>query len=139
MEIKDFIVQAVRAVCDATVELKTHYKGTKVFINPYADDEDTRLFSPGVDDRRLHKIHDIEFDIAVTASREASGSAIAKISVLGADLGGDGERTVGTSAESRIRFTLPVALPHTFTAMDHGIVHAHRNPNVTLIVDPPED
>lgn len=103
MELKDFIKTTLLETMTAVYEAQTEWQQTigKGAINPAWEDT-TDLHRYG---------REIEFDVAVTASTNASGKANAGIKVLSLDIGAGGQMGSENSTVSRIKFTVPIVPP----------------------------
>jgi hypothetical protein len=110
MELKEFIVQTITAIADATVELQgcLEYPGTTV--NPPTSSKDSNHYIPGGVGYIYRRVQDIQFDVAVTTRAEDTVEAKGglKVYVLEARAGGSEKSSVETA--SRVKFTVPIAL-----------------------------
>lgn len=61
-----------------------------------------------------HLVQSIEFDVAVTTSESSAREGSAGLRVWGVGAEGEGKRSRETENVSRIRFSVPVALPRYF-------------------------
>jgi hypothetical protein len=104
--VADTLVEVMRGV--QTAQAQWSETGNKGFINPVW----------GGYDQGPKNIREVQFDVAVTATEEATGTGKAGIKVLGiAELGADGERSRSTSSVSRIAFSIPIAPPILYVEM----------------------
>ena len=102
MQLREFIqstlIDVLSAINDAQNELKSTFNNGA--INPVWD-------ISGATER----IHNLEFDIAVTVGNVKSGETKAGINVLGLDIGGAGNLQFQNSSVSRIKFSIPILAP----------------------------
>ena len=110
IELKDFIKTSVQSIIDATTELQQANSDNDVFVNPA-----TRSTSSGEDRVTYHDaflpVTEVGFDIAVGEVNEKTGEAGAKIGVALVGAGGKGSVSKSNESQSRITFSLRVALP----------------------------
>jgi len=59
------------------------------------------------------KVQDVEFDVAVTVTEKSGREGGAGLKVAMFQAGAKGESTTENVAINRVRFTVPVAVPHT--------------------------
>jgi hypothetical protein len=110
VELQQFVtatlVQIVKGVEDAISELKA----SKAIVSPSSITSTNKAESFGYYEKGsyLPTVHLVNFDVAVNASESSSGSAKAGIRVIG--MKGQLDATQGT--ESRIKFGVPIILPH---------------------------
>nr|WP_314529070.1 hypothetical protein [uncultured Brevundimonas sp.] len=103
MELKAFIKASLLETMNAIYEAQTEWRETvgKGAINPaWEDTSDLHRYS-----------REIEFDVAVTAAKSASGKANAGIKVMSLDIGAGGQVGSENSTVSRIKFTVPIVPP----------------------------
>lgn len=67
----------------------------------------------GTKDISASLVEKVQFDIAVTVSDKATGSAEGGINVVGINIGGSGSDSTETSNVSRIQFSIPIIPPVT--------------------------
>ena len=103
MELRAFIKSTILDLMSAIHEAQVEWgQGIgKGAINPVWDSTDN-----------LSKhVHNLEFDIAVSASERVGGDVLPGIQVVGADLVTGGHAEEGRSGVSRIKFTIPIVAP----------------------------
>jgi Trypsin-co-occurring domain 2 len=105
MDLKDFIKNTLRSVCEAVEELQVD---GKPYYNPtfrfHVDqDKDIR----GILSHGSYNYSFVEFDVAVTTEKSGDLKGKAGIAVISADLSGK----LSQQDASRIKFTIPVVLP----------------------------
>jgi len=110
MKVKDFIIQALNDICTGVEEArKTVHEKSNAVINPtgvhYSHPADSTVFF--IPRRGL--IQSVEFDVVLTVEKEGEVGAGLKIYL--AELGGKGKLT--KESMNRVKFTVPVLLPHT--------------------------
>jgi hypothetical protein len=96
--IKSSLLDIIHAVQDAQGELEGKDSGAAVAFKHESHEHGSRV--------------EVDFDIAVTASAGAKAGAGAGINVVSLKIGASGETVTENTAVSRIRFALPVHLPH---------------------------
>jgi hypothetical protein len=103
MELKDFIKETLLSTLQGVHEAQEEFAGrpSKGSINPTWNSEDL-----------WHQhTQNIEFDIAVTATKSTAGKAGGGIKVMSIGAGASIEDTTQNSSVSRIKFTIPVLPP----------------------------
>lgn len=109
MELKEFIMESVNSIIEATRELSD--QNSDALINPASERAPTGTDCVEVADK-LVRVTSIEFDIAVSeASADKAGGGL-KIQVLPIKVGADGEISNSMTSVSRLKFNYRVALPH---------------------------
>jgi hypothetical protein len=96
--IKSSLLDVIYAVQDAQGEMEGKGSGAAVGFKSQLDE--------------LGSTVEVDFDVAVTASSGAKAGAGGGINVVSLKIGASGETVTENTAVSRIRFTLPVHLPH---------------------------
>lgn len=112
MELKEFvketIVQVVEGIDEANVALweKTAFVAS-------ANLQTNKTFQSTVDkDGRQHYVTDVEFDVAINVQNTETKEGRGKVEILTVlNVGGKGSCENTSSSTSRIRFSLPLALP----------------------------
>jgi hypothetical protein len=105
-ELKDFIKTTLSSICEAIRELQEEERGE--YYNPiFRFDVDHKSDIKGVLAHGSNHYSFVEFDVAVTSEKAGDLKGRAGISVIGADLSG----RLSHQDVSRIKFTIPVALP----------------------------
>jgi hypothetical protein len=106
MELKDFIKGTLTEIITAVVETQEELKSTGAEINPYKYGKIERTKTG-----EGSPIYHIEFDIAVTTSDTAGAKGGIGVFVAGLGIGTKGEMTEANTAQNRIKFQIPIALP----------------------------
>lgn len=105
MELKEFIKGTVSSIANAVTELNEEMKDTGLKVNP----ERGGHFDGTVYDNDNHVIHNIKFDLQITAAEKSEAGGGIKINVLKAGISSaTNDQTVST-----IHFSLDVVLPST--------------------------
>ncbi len=110
MDLKEFILETISAITDATSELQKKYSDDDVIINPPSALSGKDVFQTGSSNYTMRRVQNISFDVAVTASSEKAGGGEAGIKVLSIELGADGRKTVSDEQVSRVSFEVPMTL-----------------------------
>ena len=110
MDLKDFIKATISGIVEASIELQKEHGETGVVINP-RQSSPPETFNPK-DPYTLQRVQLVSFDIAVTVGSETSGDGSAALKIASVvDIGGKGGHSKTAEEVSRVRFSLPVALP----------------------------
>jgi hypothetical protein len=107
MDLENFVTETLNQIFRGVEASRQTASDAGGEINPQAYGK-TMIY-----DNASRAIHAVEFDVAVTV--EDKGDAKAGISVMGIDAGISNTET--NSTVSRIKFQVPVSLPH------HGVVN----------------
>lgn len=111
MELKDFIVSAISDISSAVAEADEKIRDAGGLVNPGGHHR--TMDAPEIGPQSFVAPRTtLNFDIAVSASKEGKGSAEAKakILVIEASIGGEGK--IRSETVSRLTFSLDVVLPH---------------------------
>lgn len=117
MELKDFIKQSIMDIASAVQETNIDAKsnGINMLVNPiniYAGHVNERAYTVEGDSENTRRyIEEISFDVAVTTGGEIAGNAGAGINIASIQIGGGGEVKDKHENISRLKFSIPVALP----------------------------
>jgi len=101
MNLQEFIKETLLQVINGVIEAQNTLGQTNGAINPFTRGQPIKPTYKGLE------VGYIDFDVAVTVT-EGSGVA-GGLSVMG--IGAKGDLSSSTSSVSRIKFTVPVALP----------------------------
>ncbi|MGV4405402.1 hypothetical protein ACQ1PF_10235 [Ornithobacterium rhinotracheale] len=108
MDLKEFIENTLISIVGAVNEAQYKLNDTGVIINPSVVDHnsDSTTTSKGV------QVIDINFDIAVSVSKESNNGKGGGIAVLQAvTLGAESKNKEENGQQNRIQFKVPVVLP----------------------------
>jgi len=83
-----------------------HTVNTQTYENIYG-----YLTKPSENSDLRRPVHLVNFDVAVTTSTSSDGKEGIGVNLVGIKLGKDGTKTAEDSTSSRLRFSIPVALP----------------------------
>jgi len=105
MELDKFIAKSLEQIISGVGQAQAS-KGSER-INPHISGgvPQGKAFGGG------HVVHFVEFDIAVTVEDKNNADAGAKISVLGASLGGKIDSGTLLQTATRIKFDVPISYP----------------------------
>jgi len=118
MELKDFIKEAIKDVSEAISESNDELSEVGAIVNPknvHPANKNEEVYGhllkedEGLDYRR--PVHLINFDVAVSSSTKKDGKEGIGVNVVGIKLGKDGQTADEESMSSRLKFSIPVALP----------------------------
>lgn len=128
MELKEFIKTALIDIIDAVKETQDKVKdyATIVPLVETGNKEASVLMNDGV-----AKISNIDFDVAVSSETKENGrnDAEGRIKVAGVfniGIGGKEEAEKNSQNISRIRFSIPVLLPHS-ASLDEIVKVSHNS------------
>jgi hypothetical protein len=116
MDLETFIAQSLIQIANGVEKASDALKSTSTVINPKsvsgAHKGDMNVFGYlDTQDQHLRTVQKIEFDVAVLASegKETKGGIGIVVGSIG--LGTQGKSESESSSHSRIKFTIPMALP----------------------------
>lgn len=105
--IRDALSQIIGGVCDAQVEIAKSDSGGIVSPPIQTDWEKAGyVFAKGG-----LPVQKVDFDIAVTVSEKTGTKGTIGIVIAAIGLGSQGESSNARASDSRIKFTVPIALP----------------------------
>lgn len=111
MEIKDFIKEAMLQIVEGVIEVNDALKEKGAYIPSKQVAGEGVNFKVEQDDT-TRNIVKVEFDIAVTVSSQDTNQVGAKLSVASwFGVGATSEGSTANQTISRIKYTLPLALP----------------------------
>ncbi len=122
MDLKDFIKEAIKDITGAINEINDELELHGTVVNPrsvslakgsiidnfYGYMSNEGKSKNGTSRRHVHLI---SFDVAVSSTVKKDGSVGIGVNVAGFKLGADGDDTAENSKNSRLKFSIPVALP----------------------------
>lgn len=111
MELKDFIKETVIDIVTAVEEINDQLRDKRISVAKL-DTKDSYAFER-ISDTRLDRflVRNCDFDIAIIAKDNLSGKGKSTINVLAASMKADVEAGKENSNASRIKFSLPIAIP----------------------------
>jgi len=110
MNLKEFIVETISGIIEATEELQSGFEGRGVIVNPPVSFKERDLYRHEDERTTYRRIETIEFDVAVTAASELNGGGKASLKVFSVEATLDGGGAKRHEEVSRVRFSLPVVL-----------------------------
>src|SRR5262245_35664229 len=115
MDLEDFVATALTQIARGIQKAQAEAADTGAWINPIAAGYPEPKLGPGIEvaDRIFSVIHNVEFDVALTATDRKEGDVKGGIKVFAAELGGSGKLASEDSTVSRLQFKVPVAWPGT--------------------------
>ncbi len=124
MELKDFIKETVKDITDAINEINEELDTHGTVANPRAvqtvrGESRENIYgymlnegeSKTKNSRRPRPVHLISFDVAVSSTEKKDGKEGIGVNVAGIRLGKDGTKEEKDSMNSRLKFSIPIALP----------------------------
>jgi len=111
MELKEFVVETISAIVDATSELQDKYKDA--LINPPTAKTAPNVYKEGNENYVYRHVKNVEFDVALTVGKEAEGKGKAGIKIFSAEASAGGTVSKTSEQVSRVQFSIPLALSPT--------------------------
>lgn len=121
MELKDFVAESLIQIMDGVLLAQRHAGAVGAFINPRdASWSDARTPVPG-QSRMVHlpgdnpyyfEIQTVEFDVAVTAIEGSEKKGGIGVLFSAVTIGGSRGSTTSDQSVTRVKFSIPLALPH---------------------------
>lgn len=113
MELKDFVSQTLTHIFEGVhnAQKAASDHGGKVNPNFWTISKSTFIGTTGESGGRDQPILMIEFDVAISASDETQSKGGLGIFVGSIGIGGQGSSNSANSQLSRIKFSVPIALP----------------------------
>ncbi len=111
MDLKEFIVETISSLVDATADLQKKYENTGVVLNPLLSNKERDIYNHSDIRHTYRRVEQISFDVAVTASSSTSGVGKGGLRVMSIEVGGEASRSISNESISRVSFSLPLVLP----------------------------
>lgn len=114
MNLKEFITETIVGIAEAVGDAAKRLDETTAIVNPSLQSTTGVTGTCGSVEIQgtLRPVHLIEFDVAVHAAKGKSTEGGIGIVVASIGLGTKGKSQSSDSSESRIKFSVPVALPY---------------------------
>jgi hypothetical protein len=128
MDLQSFIKETITQIAEAVVDIQDHFDKQKIdaIVNPreFQDIKDGKFagrYKPTSYDSNIgstvasnyHRVVDsVEFDVAVYVETDSKKGVGGKLKVLGASIGADGEKTDRQENVSKVKFKIPIVMPH---------------------------
>ncbi|MGI9012859.1 MAG: hypothetical protein ACR2GY_01255 [Phycisphaerales bacterium] len=109
MNLKDFVAQTLVQIAEGVTKAAKGAGESGAIVNPEISVHS--MADPGMTSRKRPKNQLIEFDLAVTVDNSSSAKAGAGLRVFGIGATADGATASATQHVSRVRFSVPMALP----------------------------
>jgi hypothetical protein len=112
MELKEFIKETLISITEGVVESQKYLneKNLESEINPKIQ---TKWESTGYTFSESGKpVQKVDFDVDVTADEKKGGSGSLGIKVSAIGIGGSRKKETSKGSNSRIKFSIPITLPH---------------------------
>ncbi|MEX1034408.1 MAG: hypothetical protein WDZ54_00520 [Sneathiella sp.] len=113
MDLKEFIVETISAIADATNELQTSYENDEILVNPPTSQSGENVYLEGSGHYAFRHVRDVDFDVALTASSSLDAKGKAGLKVFSVEVGGGGGASKAQEQVSRVQFSIPIALKPT--------------------------
>ena len=120
MDLKDFIKETIKDISGAISESNHELSNLGTVVNPKNVDivnsvktEDLYGHILKSDEELDYRrpVHLISFDIAVSSTKKENGKEGIGVNVVGIKLAKDGAKANENNTNSRLRFSIPIALP----------------------------
>lgn len=107
MNLRDFVKETLVEIAEAVDEANDALKDKGAFVNPVKVVPHT-----GRATEHVRQLHEVEFDVAVTAEegKETKGGLGIMVGTIG--LGAQGKSETSGSTHSRVKFKIPLLLPN---------------------------
>ena len=106
MELDDFVKETLLGIS----------RGVKSAMDVLPSIDSSASVNPTFQHSLRAKPQDVAFDIAVTAASAKEGSTGGGLKIVVAEFGGKGAMATSEERVNRVRFTVPLAMPHTPSA-----------------------
>ncbi|WP_050525157.1 trypco2 family protein [Pseudorhodobacter ferrugineus] len=112
MDLKDFIVETVSSIVEASADLTIKFESHGVVVNPPANSygRGNESFAEDSVNFANRRVQNIEFDVAVTASSSTSGSGGGGFKIWVAEGSAEGSHVRSNEQVNRIKFSVPLSL-----------------------------
>lgn len=127
MNLKEFIRESVTSIVEAASELQQELAAKGAVINPPTDGGASETFEEGGVRHTFRRVQVVEFDVALTASTETSGGGKAGLKIWAAEAGVDGAHARTSEEVSRIRFSIPLALPASEAELSNRTARSQKS------------
>lgn len=134
MDLKDFIVETISSIVEASKELSEKYGPAGAVVNPPASSQKPDDPTFAVDSRFYsnRRVQNIEFDVAVTTADSTTGGGKAGLKIWVAEGGVEGAHARSNERISRIKFAVPLSLPASPEEKDNLTRRKNYNSTSTL-------
>ncbi|MCF8468015.1 MAG: hypothetical protein K9G33_11475 [Sneathiella sp.] len=110
MDLKEFIIETISAIADATNELQTSYESEGVIVNPPTSHDGASVFEIDSQVYTFRHVKDVNFDVALTVGSSIDAEGKAGLKVFSAEIGGSTGASKAKEQVSRVQFSIPIAL-----------------------------
>jgi hypothetical protein len=109
MDLEDFVATALTQIAKGIQRAQTDAADTGAWINPIGSHPYPAL-GPAIEvaDKIFSVIHNVEFDVALTATDKTEGGLKGGLKIFAAELGAGGKIASEDSTVSRLQFKAPV-------------------------------
>ncbi|WP_103258748.1 trypco2 family protein [Tabrizicola aquatica] len=111
MDLKDFIKETVKAITEAAHELKSELADVGAIVNPPTNGSRADTYKSAGAGDILRRVQNIEFDVALTTTSSVAAGGKAGLKIFVVEASGDAAHTKANEEVSRIKFSIPIALP----------------------------
>jgi hypothetical protein len=118
MDLEQFVSESLAQIIRGVEAARDTASGVGATINPPFTPYDTGAVMGKTDDRPTRVVLAVNFDVAVLVGQniEGKGGVSITVPILSAKVGGGA--TSSTEATSRVKFKVPIALPHDAASLD---------------------
>ena len=115
MDLKEFIKETLISISEGVIESQNYLnsKGIGSEINPRIQSEWEKIGYVFSDSGKPIQL--VEFDVDVIANEKKAGEGHVGVTVSSIGFGGKRNRETTSGSNSRIRFSIPITLPHLST------------------------
>lgn len=116
MDLKDFVAESLRQIIDGVREAQLHAEGVGAVVVPRFTDPTpppgtVNVYGMGQGSNARYWIQTVEYDVALAASESIQTRAGAGVLTV-VSVGGGREKTESQEQTSRVKFSIPIMLPH---------------------------
>lgn len=116
MNLEDFIAQSLSQIAKGIDKANEELKDSLAIVSPRGVTEvqrESRYGTLRVAENAYLKVHEINFDVAVTAAEGSEVKGGLGITVGAVSIGGLGKENQTNTSVSRIQFSVPMVLPQS--------------------------
>ena len=124
MNLQDFIKETITQIAESVIGIQEHFdeKGIDAIVNPreFQDIKDADFagrYKPvsshtGNPTNYFRLVDAVEFDVAVTVETDSTKGVGGKLKIMDIGIGADGSQTDKLANISKVKFKIPLVLPH---------------------------
>lgn len=112
MKLQEFVRETLKEIIAGVKESQKYAESEGALVSPYMYEHGDKTSIRYLAHQNNATIERIEFDVAVTSTEGSATEAGAGIFVAAFGLGAKGTSDASSSSISRIKFSIPLGLPH---------------------------